>query len=335
MKNITVKLHGKDQTLGELNVRTHTGQPEIIQAQKDVNYEFYDDATGVAPDHIVTKREGNDLYVSFEEEGQNPDLIIEDFYGNNDQGLIGLAENGEYYYYVPDTGEVAQYVTNLTPGMIEGQALGGSSFVVPFWLALPAAASIPFAAGLAGLASIGAIAAVASSNGSDSNNKDASTSQTGNSTAAVTGVELGGSADDGYLNAKEVGGQDSVSVPVTIGLNGDVKEGDTVTIDVNGTLSTHTVTADEANAHSITASVDIPSSQDGTVVVKASVTATATGNTPAANSAQDDVIVDTGVPGDVNGDKTPNGADNDSTTQDGAPKVSIKDGGDNALNQLT
>ncbi|WP_147285230.1 hypothetical protein [Suttonella ornithocola] len=41
-----------------------------------------------------------------------------------------------------------------------------------------------------------------------------------NSTAAVTGVELGGSADDGYLNAKEVGGQDSVSVPVTIGLNG-------------------------------------------------------------------------------------------------------------------
>ncbi|SUO93866.1 hypothetical protein [Suttonella ornithocola] len=132
-----------------------------------------------------------------------------------------------------------------------------------------------------------------------------------------------------------MGGQDSVSVPVTIGLNGDVKEGDTVTIDVNGTLSTHTVTADEANAHSITASVDIPSSQDGTVVVKASVTATATGNTPAANSAQDDVIVDTGVPGDVNGDKTPNGADNDSTTQDGAPKVSIKDGGDNALNQLT
>ncbi|WP_143143226.1 pre-peptidase C-terminal domain-containing protein [Suttonella ornithocola] len=72
-----------------------------------------------------------------------------------------------------------------------------------------------------------------------------------------------------------------------------------MTIDVNGTLSTHTVTADEANAHSITASVDIPSSQDGTVVVKASVTATATGNTPAANSAQDDVIVDTAATVDI------------------------------------
>ncbi|SUO93880.1 hypothetical protein [Suttonella ornithocola] len=92
------------------------------------------------------------------------------------------------------------------------------------------------------------------------------------------------------------------------------------------------MTADEANAHSITASVDIPSSQDGTVVVKASVTATATGNTPAANSAQDDVIVDTGRAGRRQRRQNPNGADNDSTTQDGAPKVSIKDGGDNALN---
>jgi hypothetical protein len=42
-----------------------------------------------------------------EDDGQDSDLIIEGFYDDTDSALIGLAENGEYYYYIPDTGEAA------------------------------------------------------------------------------------------------------------------------------------------------------------------------------------------------------------------------------------
>ena len=58
-----------------------------------------------APNHIVTKRVGNDLHVLMEDDGQDTDLIIEGFYNDPDSALIGLAEDGQYYYYLPDTGK--------------------------------------------------------------------------------------------------------------------------------------------------------------------------------------------------------------------------------------
>ncbi|PID64540.1 MAG: hypothetical protein CR963_00390, partial [Gammaproteobacteria bacterium] len=100
--------------------------------------EFFDHSIDRAPNHITTKRIGDDLHISFERDGQDTDLIIEEFYNNDQQALIGIAEDGQYYHYIPDTGEVRDYVTQLAPNDIEGQALGGEHMIAPLWVALPA-----------------------------------------------------------------------------------------------------------------------------------------------------------------------------------------------------
>ncbi|WP_420230612.1 tandem-95 repeat protein [Psychrobacter sp. ER1] len=121
----------------------------LLLLEGQVNYEFHDTSIGYAPNHIITKRIKNDLHVSFEKEGQESDLIIEGFYDDPDSALVGIAEDGEYYYYIPDTGETYDYVTQLEVGDVEGQALGGQDYIaaaIPWWI--PAAATL----GLAGIA---------------------------------------------------------------------------------------------------------------------------------------------------------------------------------------
>uniref|UniRef100_UPI00191AACF0 hypothetical protein n=1 Tax=Psychrobacter jeotgali TaxID=179010 RepID=UPI00191AACF0 len=152
MNTIIVKTNDATQTINQVQVVTQDGMPTVITAMDQVNYEFYDTAIARAPNHIITKRVDSDLHVSFEENGQDSDLIIEGFYDREDSALLGMAEDGQYYYYVPDTGETYDYVTQLEAGDVEGQALGGQDYTavaaIPWW--------IPVAAGL-GL--IGIIAA--------------------------------------------------------------------------------------------------------------------------------------------------------------------------------
>ncbi|WP_201540819.1 Ig-like domain-containing protein, partial [Psychrobacter sp. 1044] len=149
MNTIIVKTHNTNSTVDQVQVITKDGKPTVIAAVDKVNYEFYDTAIGRAPNHIITKRIKNNLHISFEEEGQDSDLIIEGFYDSSDSALLGIAENGEYYYYIPDTGETYDYVTQLAIGDTEGQALGGTQYIaaagLPWWI--PAAASL----GLIGL----------------------------------------------------------------------------------------------------------------------------------------------------------------------------------------
>ncbi|WP_201632447.1 Ig-like domain-containing protein [Psychrobacter immobilis] len=138
MKTVIVKVHSANRTTQEIAIATKDGQPNTIKAGKYVNYEFFDTSIDRAPNHIITKRVDNHLHVSFEREGQEVDLIIEDFYDNDDQALIGIAEDGTYYHYIPDTGQVSDYVTQLEAGNIEGQALGGEEMVAPWWVTAPA-----------------------------------------------------------------------------------------------------------------------------------------------------------------------------------------------------
>lgn len=134
MKNITIKIQNASQLVEQVQVVTKDGEPTIIPAQKSVNYEFVDNETGHALQHIVTKRQDDDLYLSFEDNGQEADVIIENFYAYKDSALIGLAEEGQYYYYIPDTANLNDYVTQLNNGDIEGQALGGKGFAEPWWV---------------------------------------------------------------------------------------------------------------------------------------------------------------------------------------------------------
>ncbi|WP_201595491.1 VCBS domain-containing protein [Psychrobacter fulvigenes] len=159
MNTIIVKTNDATQTVDQVQVVTKDGKPTIITAMDKVNYEFHDTAIGRAPNHIITKRLKNDLHISFEEDGEESDLIIEGFYDSADSALLGIAEDGEYYYYIPDTGETYDYVTQLEIGDIEGQALGGQEYVavaaIPWWI--PAAA---------GLGAVGIVAASSSNNNS-------------------------------------------------------------------------------------------------------------------------------------------------------------------------
>lgn len=135
MQQIIVKTNNATQVVSQTQVVTRDGQPTVIKANGNANYEFVKEGTGRAPDHIVTKRVGKNLHVSFEEAGQESDLIIEDFYNYAESALVGQAENGQYYYYIPDTGEVVDYVTQLNAGAVQGQALGGQNLINPWWVA--------------------------------------------------------------------------------------------------------------------------------------------------------------------------------------------------------
>lgn len=152
MNTIIIKINDATQTISQVPVVTKDGIPTVIAATDKANYEFFDTAIGHAPNHIITKRLKNDLHVSFEEEGVDSDLIIEGFYDTSDSALVGVAEDGEYYYYIPDTGETYDYVTQLEVGDVEGQALGGEEYIavaIPWWI--PAAAGLGLAGLIAGI----------------------------------------------------------------------------------------------------------------------------------------------------------------------------------------
>src|SRR5690606_38815608 len=165
-----VKLHNAKKVDSSFQVSKKPDQPVIIQAKKNINYEFVDEATQFAPENIKTKRVGNDLHIGFEDDSNHPfdtDLIIENYYNNDGSStnlLIGLHENGGYYAYVPESGLQEHAVSLLADEIAVGQALGGEPLVAatytfnPYWLL----ALIP----LAGLA------AAAGGGGSSSSNND-------------------------------------------------------------------------------------------------------------------------------------------------------------------
>ena len=64
-------------------------KPIKIQAQPKAKYQFADSETGKGPEHIITKRVGDDLYISFDgKDVDSPSLIIENYYDSN------IASNG-------------------------------------------------------------------------------------------------------------------------------------------------------------------------------------------------------------------------------------------------
>lgn len=152
MQSITVKVNRANQTTQEAVIITNDGKPTIIKAVNKVNYEFINNATGRGPEKIITKRVGKDLHISFED-GEESDWIIEGFYNKGERALIGLGEDGQYHYYIPDTGSASDYVTKLANGDVEAQVLGTDSYPAPWWVgASTDSGGFAWLLGLAGLA---------------------------------------------------------------------------------------------------------------------------------------------------------------------------------------
>ena len=181
-KNISVKINNGNKTLESVKLNS-TNQKVIIKAQPHVNYELVDEATQYAPEMIDTKRVGNDLHIAFEgtDINKESDLVLEGYYEHDNTELVlGMAEDGQYYAYVPQSGVESDAVTLLADQVFAPQALGGNSVTAPFWSFNPSWLWVA-----AGVAAVGGIIAAASgSHGGGSSNNANNNSNTAKDTTA-------------------------------------------------------------------------------------------------------------------------------------------------------
>ena len=139
-----------------------TGEPVKLAAQSDFQYELLDPATGVAPQQVLFKRAGDNLELHFGNEPSTApaDVIIEGYYAvDTAPKFLGLAEDGNYYLFVPQTGLTEDFLEKLDEEDETYQSLGydDTNSEGAWW---------PWILG--GLAVGGAIAALASGGGGGS-----------------------------------------------------------------------------------------------------------------------------------------------------------------------
>ncbi|BFU62961.1 hypothetical protein THUN1656_17230 [Rodentibacter abscessus] len=114
------------------------GDALVIEARDKSNYQLIDDQTGLGPQNIITKREGKDLKIFLEDGDMNADVVIKNYYGNDQSEevtnlLVGQHENGNMYAYVPESGLKSDAVSMLAEEVVAPQALGGEELTSAFW----------------------------------------------------------------------------------------------------------------------------------------------------------------------------------------------------------
>ena len=225
-KNISVKINTGNKTIETVKLNS-ANQKVIIKAQPHVNYELVDEATQYAPEMIDTKRVGNDLHIAFEgtDINKESDLVLEGYYEHDNTELVlGMAEDGQYYAYVPQSGVESDAVTLLADQVFAPQALGGNSVTAPFWAFNPSWLWVA-----AGVAAVGGIIAAASgSHGGGSSNNANNNSNTAKDTTAPA--------------KPTVEAKDNGSVEVTPPADADTKSVEVSYTDEAGTPKTATLT---------------------------------------------------------------------------------------------
>ena len=245
-KNISVKINNGNETIETVKLNA-ANKKVIIKAQPHVNYELVDEATQYAPEMIDTKRVGNDLYIAFEgtDINKESDLVLEGYYEHDNTELVlGMAEDGQYYAYVPQSGVESDAVTLLADQVFAPQALGGNSVAAPFWAFNPNWLWVA-----AGVAAVGGIIAAASgSHGGGSSNNDTdkpsdnSDANNNSNTAKDTTAPAKPTVEEGSANAGNNPDTTAPSAPqvtpsttdgsVTVKVPGDAQVGDTVEVTV-------------------------------------------------------------------------------------------------------
>ncbi|MDO5680207.1 MAG: Ig-like domain-containing protein, partial [Pelistega sp.] len=239
MKKITVNVNDAKQTIKQHIEVTLDGAPTVIQAQNHVNYEFVDEATGKGPQHIIAKRVNNDLHVSFEENQDEADLIIEEYYSQEDSQLIGLGEDGRYHAYIADSNQAADATNHLLAGQIEGQYLPeDAGFIAPWWIGAGASGASSVLWPILGvLAGAGLIAGAASGGSSGGGSGPDTTPPAAPKTAPALTDDVGseqGALSDGKTTDDT---QPNVAAP-TLGT------GETPVLYVDGKVVAHIVNPD-------------------------------------------------------------------------------------------
>jgi hypothetical protein len=134
--NIIKIIDSQDKVVSQTQVTS--GKSVTISAKEGQSYEFVSGATKRAPDEIKTTREGNNLKVEIKDGDATSTTIIEDYYTNGEGDLVGLAEDGHFYNFVPEEMGNDYMVTDLADGVSSFQALGSEGdSMSPWWLGLP------------------------------------------------------------------------------------------------------------------------------------------------------------------------------------------------------
>jgi hypothetical protein len=141
------------------------GQPVRIKAEAGVKYVLEDLQRDkpVGPDYVKVRRNGKNLLVIFAGENE-ASLILENYYEvmpAGHEGLIGQAENGKYYPYIPEDPKTTGLVPLLSDGAQAVNVALGNAEVIPFGLpsgGSPAPGSLSSWLPLLGMAAIAALA---------------------------------------------------------------------------------------------------------------------------------------------------------------------------------
>jgi large repetitive protein len=181
---------GKAENNSVIDVpRNATGKdPVRIKAKAGAKYQLQElnEQSGnkpLGPDYVKTKRVGKNLHILFEGD-KEASVIIEDYYDVSTEGyngLIGEAENGSFYEYIPEDPQIDGLVPSLRDGGNAVNAALGGNEVNPAGAAVAALAIGP----LAGLLGVGAAAAAVAGGGAGGTTGTATT-------GALTAVDRGG-----------------------------------------------------------------------------------------------------------------------------------------------
>jgi len=208
------------------------GVPLRLLAKDGVRFELQDDAKGksLAPGQVRLKRVSKDLAIYFDH-SQRPDVLIEDFYAENKGSttpqLVGKAENGSTYEYVPQ-----DPITNSMPVELKDGAtpvimsLGGAPMGEAFALsALPAAA----AGGVNGWLIAGGVGAAAAAGGGGGGGGSGPVNPAKATGALAAESDTGHSSSDGITSNTTVYyvGKAEAYKDIDITVNGQTSRGQT------------------------------------------------------------------------------------------------------------
>lgn len=281
---VAVEVANEPTAVVSLNAtRTAAQGPLKIIAKSGALYQLTEAATGFAPQQIQVRRKGKDLHISLEQNSPDrPDLIIENYFGVDNAVVVGQAENGQHYPFIPDTARDIHAIDKLADGTTITQVLGGQVGPVP----AAVAAAEPVGAVEASGAAVGVLgfnplllggAAAAAAAGAGGGGGGTGGGGNGGSDPAVTidVFDNNGQVNNSEKTAVPVSGKTSNTPGGTVEVIVTDKDGKevarkTVPVAADGTWNT---------------TVDVSNAPDGALTAKAVASTTAGTKSPEASKA--------------------------------------------------
>lgn len=164
---MNINYHYAKGTVTKHTIDTAGNKTTILDAPKQAAWiEFIDAKSGISPQKIITKRQGDDLLVYFDEKETEPDLIIKNYYANDElPPILGVDSQGAYHAYVAELAQPELALDKLASGVTSAQILSSEAYnmaAFPWWHVGGIAA---------GLGLVGLVAGGGGSGGSNSSAK--------------------------------------------------------------------------------------------------------------------------------------------------------------------